>query len=612
MIAKLVHSVRSSIHKKLLASYFVVIALPLLLIGSILFFSMLNVTERQTLDQRAVEMKLVSQQLQAYTDQLELYSRVIYTSEVQQLLNAGPPSDPIARTRWKSALFQQFEVWYGYMNIKASIQNVTIVRPDGTTVVKEPLYAANPAFADESWYREAIRRNGEVVIVGPFVRSFATVQSARTPNTFSLIRKINNSIGSVELGGIVIDINVMDFARLMDSLNLRNVTIINADNRVVYSDRTGEIGQELPGAADIRSRQPGWGDFDGERMFVNTAELPATGWLFISLDPLSSLAANSVAFRNITVGVGLLAMLLALLLSTFIAGRITKPLRTLQQRMRQVQLGRFDSQLDVTRTDEVGRLTQSFNQMTERIETLVNDVYKSEITRKDAQLKALHSQINPHFLYNTLDSMNALAMLENVPLLARMSKMLADMFRYSISQGEQIVPLREELNQVKRYFEIQQIRYDHKFKLMLSIPDRLLDYAIPKLSLQPVVENAVYHGLELSPEGGFVAITVYETAEGVVIEVFDNGGGIKDEELARIRERMREPVGSADHLGLANVQERMQLHYGAAYGIDIESVCGKGTSIVFRLPPMAANGSEAAGGNDDEGSGVPAPPATDE
>lgn len=586
-IVRIVRGIRDSIRKKLFLSYFVVILLPLVLIGSILFVTMLSITERQTLDKRAVEMKLVSQQLQAYTDQLELYSRVIYTGEVQALLNAGPPADPIAYTRWRSALFQQFEEWYGYMNIKASIQNVTIVRADGTAIAKEQIYAPEAAFSGESWYRDAIARQGEVVIAGPFVRAFSNRSAAANPHTFSLIRKINNPLGGADLGGIVVDINVMDLARLLTSLNLRDMTILNADDSVVYADRTETIGQRWPYGASIRDAESGWIEANGERMFVNTGELPATGWRFVSLDPLSSLSVYSVAFRNLTIGVGLVALLVALVISTYIAGRITKPLRTLQRNMKQVQAGRFDIRLDVVRTDEVGQLTHSFNQMTERVQSLVNDVYKAEIIRKEAQLKALHSQINPHFLYNTLDSMNAIAMLEDVPLLGRMSKMLADMFRYSISQGEQVVPLGDELNQVKRYVEIQQIRYDYKFSLLLSVPDKLLAYRIPKLTLQPIVENAVYHGLEMIPDEGVLAITVYESADGVVIEVFDNGGGIPGEELELIRQKMHEPIDYADHLGLANVQERLLLHYGDGYGITIDSLYGRATNVVYRLPPFA-------------------------
>lgn len=597
MFKKIIHEFRSSIRKKLLLSYVAIIIIPLVLIGSILYVSALTITERQTLDNRALEMKLVSQNLQAYSDQLELYSRVIYTGEVQQLLNVGPPSDPIALTRWNSALFQELEEWYGYMNIKAYIQNVTIVHADGSQLSKEPLYRPELSFAEETWYREAIERKGEVVIAGPFIRPDALPGSSPSPYSFSLVRKINNSIGSSDLGGIVIDINVMDIARLLNSLNLNQIMILNGSDQIIYSKDKSRIGQVWSYGKQIHAEQPGWLEIDGERMFVNSAYSSATGWRFVSLDPLSSLTANSVVFRNMTVGVGLLAMLVASVISSFIAGRITRPLRTLQKNMKQVQGGNFGIRLDVASSDEVGQLTQSFNQMTDQIESLVNDVYKSEIIRKEAQLKALHSQINPHFLYNTLDSMNAIAVLERVPLLSRMSKMLADMFRYSISQGEQVIALRDELNQVKRYVDIQRIRYDDKFNLSLNIPDHLLGYRIPKLTLQPIVENAIYHGLEMIPGEGIISITMFESEDSTIIEVFDNGSGIPLDRLGLIRSGLQAKIDYSDHLGIANVQERLQLHFGSEYGIALDSTPGVGTTVTYRLP-LPVPGSMRAGKED--------------
>ncbi|MNI46685.1 putative sensor-like histidine kinase [compost metagenome] len=252
--------------------------------------------------------------------------------------------------------------------------------------------------------------------------------------------------------------------------------------------------------------------------------------------------------------------------------------------MKQVQTGNFNIQLEVQSSDEVGQLTQSFNRMTDEIHMLINDVYKSGIMRKEAQLKALHSQINPHFLYNTLDSMNAIAVIEEVPLLARMAKMLSEMFRYSISSGEQIVPLQQELNQIIRYVEIQQIRYDDKFSLHLSIPDHLLSYRIPKLTLQPIVENAIYHGLEMIPGAGRIEITCYETDVYTIIEVSDNGKGIPADRLAEIQSDLLGKTNYVDHIGLANVQERIELHFGSDCGITLHSEFDTGTTVTYRLP----------------------------
>jgi two-component system sensor histidine kinase YesM len=588
MIRSMMTNLRSSLQNKLLFSYSLVIVIPLLILGSILYFTTNSITKTQTQENRLLEMKLLSQQLNEYFNSLELYSRVIYTGEIQELLNSGLPSDIIEQTRWKSNLFQQFAEWYGYMGIKGNIHNVTMVTSSGAIIQRDPGYIGE-SFANESWYQQALALKGEVKVVGPFKRSYSNPTASGTPYTFSIVRKINNTTGRADLGGIVIDVSLMDIYNLLDDLKLNNVIILNADNQIIYSHAIDQIGKQWINGDPIQGDTSAWMDIDGSRMFVSSTYSEVTGWRIVALDPLSSIQSNSIKYRNLTIGIGLVALIIALMISTFVSKRITKPLRTLQQKMKKVQSGDFNIQLDVQSTDEVGQLTQSFNRMTEEIHTLVNDVYKSEIMRKEAQLKALHSQINPHFLYNTLDSINAIAVIEEIPLLARMAKMLSDMFRYSISSGEQIVPLQEELQQVIRYIEIQQIRYDDKFSLLVSIPDHLLSYPIPKLTLQPIVENAIYHGLEMIPGEGRIEITGYETASYTILEVRDNGQGIPEPILANIQNNLQRQANYVDHIGLANVQERMELHFGPDYGISLQSTQGGGTTVTYRLPLTAAN-----------------------
>ncbi|RED87868.1 sensor histidine kinase [Cohnella phaseoli] len=590
MIRARLSAFNNSLHNKLFFSYAVVIVIPLLILGGILYMTTIGLTQRQTQENRLLEMKVLSQNLQEYFNSLELYSRAIYTGEIQQLLNRGLPEDMIEQTRWKTSLFQQFAEWYGYMGVKGEIHNVTIVMPDGTMIQRDPLYI-DESFADQSWYTQTLALQGEVRVAGPFKRSYYLPPSAASPYTFSLVRKINNTTGSAALGGLVVDVSVMDIYRMLGGLELKDVLILNADNEIVYSSAVEQIGQRWEDGSKIGANFSGWMDIGGERMFVGSAYSDVTGWRFVTLDPLSSIQSNSIRYRDITFGIGAFALVVALVISTFVSRRITRPLRSLQQKMKKVQAGDFNIQLDVASSDEVGQLTRSFNRMTEEIHTLVHHVYKSELARKEAQLKALHSQINPHFLYNTLDSMNAIAVIEEVPLLSRMAKMLSEMFRYSISSGEQIVPLREELKQVVRYVEIQQIRYDDKFSLVVNIPEGLLDYRIPKLTLQPIVENAIYHGLEMIPGEGRISIVGRETDDCTILEVSDNGKGIPPEELADIQGRLRQrgAPSSVEHIGLANVQERLELHYGADCGISVVSEPGQGTTVAYRLPRAGAS-----------------------
>lgn len=546
MIRSLLAGIRSSIQNKLLFTYSLILLIPLLILGSILYVTTISMTQKQTQENRLLEMKVLSQQLQEYFHSLELYSRVIYTGEIQQLLNRGLPSDIIQQTRWKGSLFQQFAEWYGYMGIKGEIHNVTMVTSSGDMIQRDPLYIGE-SFGDEPWYGQALAMKGEVYVAGLFKRSYALPPSLESPYVFSFVRKVNNTTSRADLGGIVIDISVMDIYRMISGLKLHDVMILNADNQIIYSNAINQIGQQWPSGNHISGDMAAWMDIDGQRMFVSSTVSDATGWRIVAFDTLSSIQSNSITYRNLTIGVGFIALIIALIIAMFVSRQITKPLRSLHQKMKRVQTGDFNIQLVVQSTDEVGKLTQSFNRMTDEIHTLVNDVYKSEIARKEAQLKALQSQINPHFLYNTLDSMNALAVIEDVPQLARMAKGLSDMFRYSISTGEQMVALKEELKQVVRYVEIQQIRYDDKFRLQVEIPDHLQHYAIPKLTLQPIVENAIYHGLEMIPGEGHITISGYETASHMIIEVTDNGPGIPESTLLDIQNKLMGKLVAEEH-----------------------------------------------------------------
>lgn len=576
-------TIQSRLHNKLLLSYALIIIIPLLILGSILYSSTISLTKEHVQEIRSLEMNILSQNLQEYINSLELYSRVIYSEPVQELLNAGMPADLVEQTRWKASLFQRFDEWFGYMGIKASIQNVTIVLPDGRMVAKESIYKGE-WFADEPWYKHAQLLQGEIYVAGPMERSFTYPSSLKTPYTFSLVRKINNSIGSSELGGIVIDINVMDIAGLLNRLQINDMTILNADDQIVYSNRSDDIGTQWSYGTMIQRNASDWIDIDGKRMFASSIYSDAAGWRFVTLDPLHRIQTQSNTYRNLTISLGLFALFIALVISTYISRRITKPLRTLQHNMKQVRTGNFNVHMKAQSSDEVGQLTLGFNRMTEEIHRLVTHVYKSEIARKEAQLKALHSQINPHFLYNTLDSMNAIAMIEEVPQLSRMTKMLSDMFRYSISAGDHPVPLREELRQIERYVEIQNIRYDHKFSLHLAIPEHLLDYPIPKLILQPIVENAIYYGLEMIPEAGRIDVACFELDSYTILEIKDNGLGVQKDQLEEIQNKLLLHSNDEAHIGLANVQERIQLHYGEEYGIALHSEYGAGTTVTYKFP----------------------------
>lgn len=234
------------------------------------------------------------------------------------------------------------------------------------------------------------------------------------------------------------------------------------------------------------------------------------------------------------------------------------------------------------------------------LEEKLQDEYSVRMVDKQAKLSALQSQINPHFLYNTLECIRSEALLYDCDSIARMAKALASFFRYSISKKENIVTLREEFNNIENYFLIQSYRFDDKFSFeILAAPEDREAYSclIPKLSLQPIVENAIFHGLETKPDKGKVTIRAEMTEKNVIIIVSDDGVGIEREELERMRDSLKNSKKETDKerktsgergngIALTNVSQRIKLIFGDDYGLNLYSTKGIGTDVEIILPIM--------------------------
>lgn len=274
---------------------------------------------------------------------------------------------------------------------------------------------------------------------------------------------------------------------------------------------------------------------------------------------------------------------------------MTRPIYYLQGKMKKFQNGDFKSKVNWSRKDEIGKLAVTFNEMTERINQLIEQNYVAQIKQREAQFNALQAQINPHFLYNTLDSISNIAIAQQVPYVSEISIHLADMLRYSISKIGPIVTLQEELNHIKAYLLIQNIRYGNKFTAEWNIDPNTLDLPIIKLTLQPLVENAVYHGLEMKIGPGLIRISSWIEGRFACIQIEDDGLGIPPDRLSTLVQELKATSVSPQSavafegtksLGIINVHERIRLQYGNQYGLELHSHAG-GTTVFMRLPAPA-------------------------
>ncbi len=426
--------------------------------------------------------------------------------------------------------------------------------------------------------------------------------SGRTSNAryvFTVAREIIDT-SFESLGMIAVDANVTvieNIVRDLDKTTLGTTFIVDERGRVIFDSAKQYLTQPFP-YADLLEQASGLeGSFhavvDGRPMLTIYKQSEETGWKMIITVPKRELMAVAVQTRNLTLATTLGAALLALLVSLVFIIALTRPLRSLVRLMKIVQSGNLDVTFPVRRPDETGLVGSAFNRMLHRVRTLIDDVYEAGQQNKEAELKALQNQINPHFIYNTLETIRMTAVMNDDTEVSDMTRLLGKLLRYSIG-GMETVPVTKELEHLKLYVELMNYRYGNRFTL--TLPAEPFDGNLPamKLLFQPIVENSVYHGLEGDKPTMHISIHYEQDGQEHRFIISDNGAGMSGEALEQLRSKLdalqwsrTSSDGEEDDphgIGLRNVHERLRLRYGEKYGLQVDAEAGAGTSVTVRFP----------------------------
>lgn len=310
-------------------------------------------------------------------------------------------------------------------------------------------------------------------------------------------------------------------------------------------------------------------------------------YIYYETNELAQISVQvSASIRNTIILASIGAFLLIALIwftSVKITDSITKPIRELCENIRLVGAGDFTVRPINANDDEIQTLTVTFDSMVQQISELMEDYREEQVNLRTTELKLLQAQINPHFLYNTFDTIIWLAEDHRDQQVVDMVTSLSNFFRAGLSQGEDFIPLKEEELHVRSYLEIQQVRYRDILEYQIEIPENLYTYTVPKLTLQPLVENALYHGIKNRRQKGLIRVTASAEGKTLCLQVIDSGIGMQPDVLEKLRQQVENsnPSGS---FGLYNVQQRIRLYYGEGYGLDIQSEYEKGTTVSITLP----------------------------
>lgn len=376
--------------------------------------------------------------------------------------------------------------------------------------------------------------------------------------------------------------------------------------------QVGGKGMDDAEVVKLRSSNAESGIFTihGKNCVTAIEDCELNGWRFVQYVPITyfgqGILANMMAFILILIVV----IIVTVVASYAFSKQVSYPVRVLSEAMGQVALESADKEeemplfedFDISREDEIGKIIHSYNAMAKRINDNIIKTYTYKLRQKQAELKMLQFQINPHFLYNALNTISAIAKLENVDYIPQISANLSDMFRYNIS-GSDIVTIQEELDHTLNYMNIQMIRFPNRFQIKVEIEEELRKCSILKFVLQPIVENSYKYGFKRAKKQDIIHIKAYRQCDNVIIRIEDNGVGIEPEKLMALNESLAvgEKIGRNSGIGLHNVNFRLRNYYGDAYGIYLESEPGNFTRVILRIPYAAGMCEEREDDKDNSG-----------
>ena len=566
--------------------------LSVLLLGAVIIITVISLsyTRQSVFENSSLYTQTIIQQMNqnidSYIDYMENTSYLVSSNEDVQKYLFGDTADPEARDR----ILSQFET---ILDSRSDILNLGIIAENGRMLINNGQHLTNQDLDihSQEWYTNALEGRESVYLTSSHVQH---IISGERPWVITLSRGIRNKemgTGQEKEGVFFIDLNYSAISELCDQSMVGNqgyAFIVDADGNIVYHPQQQQLYNELQtenidlvmnAGSDIVT----WGDGINKKMY-SISRSEKTGWTVVDCVRVEELLRRSNEAQSIYVLVAMGLMAVALFFSRFVAKSITLPIQRLCDSMERVQEGDFSvSDIVVDSENEIGSLTKSFNVMTQRIHELMAQNIREQEAKRKSELKALQSQINPHFLYNTLDSIIWMAEGKKNEEVVLMTASLARLLRQSISNEDELVSIGQEIEYARGYLTIQKMRYKDKLEFRIEVEPSILNIRLIKLVLQPVIENAIYHGLKYKESRGLLLVKGFMKNGNAVLQVIDDGVGMDQETLDHIYERHKVDYHS-NGVGIYNVQKRLQLYYGNEYGIVYESKPGEGTTATITIP----------------------------
>lgn len=558
-------------------SFTVISIIGMLSIGIIYFSTYTNNSQRQIVEDNA---QLVSQVEVNLTNYLRNMMRISDSLYYNVIKDTDFESDNIDR-----------EMTLLYEANRDNLVSIACFETDGTLVAAAPVTTlkSHASIAEQEWFVRALNKPENHHFSSSHVQNLFVDSDNRYYWVISLSRGIElTRDGNTTSGILLVDMNFSGIEHLFTKVNsneLGYMYLVDREGEIVYHPKQNLIYSQIAKENNIAAAEYDDGThmekFQGEERIVIVKTVGYTGWKIVSVIEKENLHLNNI--NAVWMTVLSIAILMLIVINQCISIAVTRPLHKLEKSVKQLDL-QYPDKIYVGGPEEIRHLGETLRAMVFQMKKLMDDRVKEQEEKRKNELDALQSQINPHFLYNTLDSIVWMIESERYEEAVEMITALANLFRISLSQGKTIITIKEEFQHAQNYSNIQKMRFKNQFQVNFLLDEKLEKYLTIKLIIQPLLENAIYYGMEVTDGDGEILVSGYELDGDIYIDVVDNGIGMPPEQVERLLtgEPYERKRGSG--IGLRNVDRRIKLCFGEDYGLKIKSEPDVGTKITIHLP----------------------------
>lgn len=573
-----------NIQTTLMVAFSVISAVIMLCMGSVMYLRFSSMSRQEILENNQKLMDQTIESVEDYLINMRQISDALYYDIIKE-----------------SDISSQSDKIHSGMNLlyeanKENLRSIAIYNKSGSLMEAEPVVAQkeDPNVTKQEWFMHAMNQMENIHFSTPHVQNLFDDGSCRYYWVISSSRVVELTNGSnTQLGVLLVDMDYSGIARMMDRINTAGggqyFYLCDSNGQIIYHPHQVQLDNGMKNESSKKAATAKESVYEervnGERREIVVDTIGYTGWKLVCVMPYSIFSSKMLDIKQFVLILILLMAMMLTLINRLISVRISRPIMKLNNSVTEYEEGK-ESEIYIGGSREIRHLGRSIRKSYKQNTALMQKIVWEQTERRKSELEVLQSQINPHFLYNTLDSITWMIEGERNDEAVFMISQLARLFRISLSKGHTIISIKDELQHAQSYMNIQKVRYKNKFQISFDIAPDILDCCIVKLILQPILENAINYGVREMDDCGEIIVRGSRQKDEILLTVTDNGMGIPEEEVEFLLTDTKRVHKKGSGVGLVNVNNRIKILFGEQYGLHIESELDEGTTVSIKIPAI--------------------------